>query len=91
MSFWGKLRRVVGHVVTLGLPFIIKAIAKKNPKAAPHLAIALEIIDAVLAERPDLYNKPGLYQEVKRRVYTSDDFTEAEKRVILAAAWKRVG
>jgi hypothetical protein len=91
VSFWKKLGRVAANVVTLGLPFIIKAIARKNPKAAPYLAIAAEIIDAVVNERPDLYGTPGLYEEARRQVYATPDFSEAEKRAILAAVWRQVG
>ena len=90
MSFFGKLWRVAKPIVTLGLPIIIKAIAKKNPKAAPYLQIAEEVISAVLAERPDLYGTPGLYIEVRKRITENALLTQAEKRAALAAAWQQL-
>lgn len=86
MSFWSKLGRVAANVVTLGLPIIVRMIARKNPKSSA-LAIAAEIVDAVLVERPDLYETPGLYSEVRGRVQASPDLSEADKRAVLAAVY----
>jgi hypothetical protein len=84
-----KLWRIVKPVVTLGLPIIIRAIARKNPKSNT-IAIAAQIIEAILHDRPDLYRTPGLY-DAARRYVERGHLPEKQKRELIAELFKQVG
>jgi hypothetical protein len=84
-----KLWRIVKPVVTLGLPILINHIRRKNPQSNT-IAIAAQIIEAILHDRPDLYRTPGLY-DAARRYVQEGNMPEKQKRELIAQLFKMVG
>jgi hypothetical protein len=56
---WGTVLR---HAVTLGLPYLYGLIRRKSPTVAQ---IVEAIVEAILAERPDLLNSPVLIDKIR--------------------------